>query len=267
MAATMGTNAKNNVLRAMFNNTHSTAGLISQVELYTAADALVKYKALAAAGGDFGTVANRQVSLTVPLAVSTHSANGTITKAKFTDGTNDSIAGMVCGLAGTGHDIVVNDDVISAAETPNITAFTMEAIVSGTAKANTLLCNRIITFLTKKNTSGFAAAGTVTVYSGSAPASADDAASGTALVDWTTGVNTFWADASGGSIALTGSKTSNAATNAGTAGYARISWTSGGETYVIQGSVGTSGTDFVINTTTITTGTYTLSAATVTIGP
>lgn len=104
------------------------------------------------------------------------------------------------------------------------------------------------------------------IYSGSAPANADTAASGTLLVDAALSATAFGA-ASSGVITLGGTPITTAASATGTAGYFRIT-TSGG-TAILQGDVGTSGTELILNTlaivnginVTITTGTVTMPTA------
>ena len=100
---------------------------------------------------------------------------------------------------------------------------------------------------------------TLSIYTGTQPATANDAATGTKLVDITIG--SFNAAASGSATLDTTSPNTGVAVAAGTAGWGRIVHTNGS----IDGTVGTSGTDFTINSTSITSGaTVTLTAMTVT---
>src|SRR5690606_24841331 len=86
---------------------------------------------------------------------------------------------------------------------------------------------------------------------GSQPATADTAASGTLLATFTLPADAFAAPDTSGVAALnTVADTTGAAD--GEAGWARVKG-SGGAT-VFDGSVGTSGADFIIISTTITTG-------------
>lgn len=109
------------------------------------------------------------------------------------------------------------------------------------------------------NTSG---ASTIDVYSGSPPATADEAATGTLLCTITLGATQIWAAASAGTAALAVQPSATSLAS-GTIGYARLKKTLGGYDYVIQGSAGSSGTDFVFNvaTTTGTSTTVTLISA------
>lgn len=101
---------------------------------------------------------------------------------------------------------------------------------------------------------------TLSIYTGSQPATANDAATGTKLVDIT--INGFNTPATGSATLDTTTPNTGAAVATGTAGWGRIV---GGAGERIDGTVGTSGTDFTINSTSITNGaTVTLTAMTVT---
>ncbi len=100
---------------------------------------------------------------------------------------------------------------------------------------------------------------TLSIYTGTQPATANDAATGTKLVDVT--ISGFNSTASGSATLDTSTPSTGVAVAAGTAGWGRIT----GATGVIDGTVGTSGTDFTINSAAITSGaTVTLTAMTVT---
>ena len=108
-----------------------------------------------------------------------------------------------------------------------------------------------------------AGAGTIEVYSGSQPATADTAETGTLLVTFTC-ADPAWAAATGGVKTLDADPDLTAVAGAtGTAGWARCKDSNGLD--VMDGSVGTSGTDFIINSTSITSGqTVNLTSGTVT---
>jgi len=106
--------------------------------------------------------------------------------------------------------------------------------------------------------------GSIKIYSGSAPASANDAVSGTLLCTITnngggTGI-TFAASASSGAISKNGSETwkgTNAAS--GTAGYFRLVGASDDGTSSttqprIQGTIGTAGEDMNLSSVSLTSG-------------
>lgn len=109
-----------------------------------------------------------------------------------------------------------------------------------------------------------AAAGTIQIRSGTQPANADTAATGTLLATFTLADPAFDA-ASAGSVAIDADPDlTTTAVATGTASWARV-LDSDGNT-VFDGSVGTSGTDFTITSTAITNGqTVTLTAGTITL--
>ena len=124
-----------------------------------------------------------------------------------------------------------------------------------TIRFNTDMRNAMVTALTNA-ISGY----TLSIYTGSQPATANDAATGTKLVDIT--INGFNDPANGSATLNTSTPNTGTAVATGTAGWGRIV---GGAGERIDGTVGTSGTDFTINSTSITSGAIvTLTAMTVT---
>lgn len=110
---------------------------------------------------------------------------------------------------------------------------------------------------------GGAGDGTLKIYSGTQPATADDAASGTLLATFTLEATAFGA-ASSGTITLAGVPMTVAAGNSGTAGWFRIEQSDGDN--VLDGSVGTSGSQINLNTTSITSGVnVTITSGTITM--
>lgn len=90
------------------------------------------------------------------------------------------------------------------------------------------------------------------IYSGSPPATCATARSGTLLAEIT--LPSDWAaNASGGTKSYSGLPLSVAASATGTAGYYSV-MDSAGTTCHEQGTVGTSGTDMIIDNTSITSG-------------
>jgi hypothetical protein len=104
------------------------------------------------------------------------------------------------------------------------------------------------------------------LYSGAAPATADAPATGSLLATISFGGTNTWNAASGGGASLAATPSATAS-GTGTVGYARLIKTYGANTFTIQGSVGTTATDFVINTTALTSGvtTVTLTEATISL--
>ena len=124
-----------------------------------------------------------------------------------------------------------------------------------TIRFNTAMRDAMVTALTNA-ISGY----TLSIYTGSQPTTANDAATGTKLVDIM--INGFNTPATGSATLDTSTPNTGTAVATGTAGWGRIV---GGAGERIDGTVGTSGTDFTINSTSITNGaTVTLTAMTVT---
>ena len=124
-----------------------------------------------------------------------------------------------------------------------------------TIRFNTTMRDAMVTALT-----GAISNCTLSIYTGSQPATANDAATGTKLVDIT--INGFNTPVNGSATLDTSTPNTGTAVATGTAGWGRIV---GGMGEHIDGTVGTSGTDFTINSTSITNGaTVTLTAMTVT---
>ncbi len=97
-----------------------------------------------------------------------------------------------------------------------------------------------------------AGAGTIKVYTGAQVATADTAEAGTLLVTFTLADPAF-AAATGGVKDLDADPDLSATAAAtGTAGWARCEDSDG--VNIFDGSVGTSGTDFIINSTSVTVG-------------
>lgn len=105
--------------------------------------------------------------------------------------------------------------------------------------------------------------GTIKIYSGSQPADGDAAETGTLLATFTC-ADPAWAPATGGVKTLDADPDlTTTATADGTAGWARCEDSTGAN--VMDGSVGTSGADFIISSTSLTTGqTVNLTSGTVT---
>jgi hypothetical protein len=102
------------------------------------------------------------------------------------------------------------------------------------------------------------ASATLSIYTGTQPADPNSAATGTKLVDIT--INGFSAAATGSASLVTAPANVGTSVAAGTAGWGRVVHTGG----TIDGSVGTSGTDFTINSTAISNGSaVTLTAMTI----
>lgn len=104
---------------------------------------------------------------------------------------------------------------------------------------------------------------TIEVRTGAQPATADTAATGTVLVTFTCADPAFEVAAAGAKDLDANPDLTAAAGNTGTAGWARCKDSNGNA--IFDGSVGTAGTDFIINSTSITAGqTVNLTLGTIT---
>jgi hypothetical protein len=101
-------------------------------------------------------------------------------------------------------------------------------------------------------TSAIGASGKLRIYSGTKPATVADAITGTLLADLTCNA-TFAPAASSGVLTLNAITSDSSADATGTATHFRI-YKSDGTTAVLQGDVGTSGSDFNLNTTSLVSG-------------
>jgi hypothetical protein len=97
-----------------------------------------------------------------------------------------------------------------------------------------------------------AAAGTIKVYTGAQPATADDVATGTLLLTFTLSDPAFAAAAAGSTALDVDPLPSAVAVAAGTPGWARVADSDG--LTVFDGTVASSGADFTITDTTIDSG-------------
>lgn len=124
-----------------------------------------------------------------------------------------------------------------------------------TSKLAQLTANVMADAITTRTNAG-GAGGKLIIYNGTEPATADTALSGnTVLATFTlqfTGTGAFGA-ASSGTISLNGVPLTVPASATGTASFFRI-FQSNGTTCVAQGTVGTSGQQLNLNTTSITSG-------------
>lgn len=95
--------------------------------------------------------------------------------------------------------------------------------------------------------------GKIIIYSGTEPVTADTALSGNTVLATFTGGSPVFGAASSGTITLSGVPLTVAASATGTATFFRM-YKTDGTTKVAQGTVGTSGQQLNLNTTSITSG-------------
>lgn len=211
--------------------------------------------------GRWGAASSGATQLGSPLAF-TPTSSGTAGFIRF------SSSGMIMDLditnpSGGGACILPSTSLTAGTPTYiQAMAWKIAATGSGSIKISTALRDRLIDMWTGIAATGpdMGTGGAFNIYTGSAPATADDPATGTLI--WTgTLSGTTYNVAAGAAASLSASVTANAvATN--TAGYLR--WTDG--TYVIQGSVGTAATDFIVSATSMTSGnSYSITEATVAV--
>ncbi|MGE0383408.1 MAG: hypothetical protein AB7N65_24845 [Vicinamibacterales bacterium] len=189
------------------------------------------------------------------------SANGTAAFARISDSAGNACIDTPVSLAGGGGGVILDNLSITNGGAIQITNMSVKAPASlGTIKLNMDLRNQLVTQWTDTaGASQLGVSGTISIYTGSQPAGADAPATGTKLVDIPTGGTSPWNTAVGGAASLASNLAANAVAT-GTAGYVR--WTKGA--YTLDGSVGTSATDFIIDSTSITNGNpVTLTEATI----
>ena len=194
------------------------------------------------------------------------SAVATITFSRLYDTSGTAQIDVVASLTGGGGGIIVPSLSSSAGIAYVVDQLSLKLPSSlGSVYLNNNLRDALVSAwcVTAANVAA-ASSAVINVYSGSVPADANAAATGTLLVSFTTAASgASWNVASAGSAALVSNLSAVAgAGSATTATYARI--VKG--TYVLQGTVGTSGTDFIMDSVTITSGnTYSITNATLTI--
>jgi len=99
-------------------------------------------------------------------------------------------------------------------------------------------------------TTSVGTSGLLRIYSGTRPANVAAAITGTLLAELTTNASAFAAAASGGVLTANAITQDSSANNTGTATHFRL-FKSDGTTAVIDGDVGTSGSDLNLTTTSI----------------
>lgn len=188
---------------------------------------------------------------------SARSANATnavssITFARLYGSSGTAMVDCVASLSGGGGGVIVPTLNSSAGVAFQVDSFSVKMpLANGTIKLNAALANALVAaFANTAANIGAGASASIKIYSGSAPSTADAPATGTLLATFTTASGgTSWNAASAGSAALASALNVNASAT-GTAGYVRMEK----GTYVLQGSVGTSGADFIVDSTSLTSG-------------
>lgn len=198
--------------------------------------------------------------------ISANAANAaTAAFARIFDNSGTAIIDTAMSTSGGGGGVIVPTLTSSVGVPFQISQFSIKlpSDNGGTLIMNDAMRDAIVNIIAKAAANlAIGSSASIKIYSGAAPANANMAATGTLLLTLSTAASgASWNNASGGSSSLV-SNISAAAVASGTAGYARLE--KGG--YVLQGSVGTSGTDFVIDNTAIVSGnTFSLTNATITL--
>lgn len=212
---------------------------------------------MASAGGGI-------TALATPTAPTTPSGAAGVASVTFSRIYNTGAAPLIdttCTLTGGGGGVIVDTLSPSAAVGPTLQALGFQIPLNlGTLFFGLSLANRIAdlwggaasTTPNMGNVTG--GSSTLTVYTGAAPAAADLAATGTVTAVFNmTGTN-LWAAASGGSASLNGAGPTVTASGTGTAAYYRFVKNNGSFVFTMQGTVGTSGADLLLNTVAHTSG-------------
>lgn len=212
---------------------------------------------MSAAGGGISQLTNSRQPVT-PASALTVSA---LTFARIYNTSGQACIDASVSAAGGGGSVILDSIDSVAGVGVIVQAFSLKLPLNngGSLSMNAALVDRLVdlwcgnaTVVPEmgKNTNGQCL---FRVYSGAAPTSADLPPTGTLLLSTALGGTNIWATASGGSSALVSNPASTALAT-GTAGYARLVKSYGALTYIIQGSVGTAATDFVISTVDLTSG-------------
>lgn len=204
--------------------------------------------------------------LSAPKAATVNANNAvTVTTARiYGSDASTAIVDTTATLSGGGGGAIPNV-LLSSTGTPFVTNFFSVKLpnANGTVSFNDALRDALISAvcITAANVAALSSA-SILVYSGSMPADANAPATGTLLWTGTTAASgASWSAPAGGASALASSISANASATA-TGGYVRI--TKG--VYVLQGSIGTAGTDFVFDSITFVNGNpFQLTNATITM--
>lgn len=165
--------------------------------------------------------------------------------------------------SGGGGGLIVDSLTSVAGVGPTVTAYGIKMPMSlGTILLSSSIANRLadiwgggsnISINMGNITNG---SSTLSIYSGAAPATADESPTGTLLAQFNMTSTNLWVAAVGSAAALNGAGPTVTASGgaATTGGYFRFVKNSNLFTFTIQGSVGTAATDLILNNNTFTSG-------------
>lgn len=212
---------------------------------------------MSAAGGGI----TQLITPTAPTTPAGAAGLSSITFARILSTGSAALIDTSATLVGNGGGVII-DSLTSVALIGNIIqalGFRMPSSL-GTVLLASALINRLAdlwgganaTTINFGNTTGGGSA--LNCYTGSIPASADAPLTGTlGAVFNMTGTN-LWAAASGGAVALNGAGPSVTAVATGTLTHYRFVKNQGAFIFTMQGTLGTAGTDILLNTVTLTSG-------------
>lgn len=266
MAASMSVLQKNRLLNIITGVAQTNYGLASTtsstIKLYTGAAPGIENAAtgtLLATYTLFSSTTSQALltapsggiaALLSPITVLA-AATGTAGYARWSDSSGVAAIEGTVGVTASGADFILDSLVLTISTNTTLQASSVKLPGTlGTVMLNSTLVDAALDLVVRNTGTapGLGASGTVVVYTGSAPANAEAVATGTVLAQFATGTQ-GWSAAAGAVANLVTSLSVNAV-NTGTAGYAR--WTKG--TYVLQCSVGTTGTDVIVSTTSFVSG-------------
>lgn len=204
--------------------------------------------------------------LSAPKAATANATNAvTVTTARiFGSDASTAIVDTTATLSGGGGG-AIPAVLLSSTGTPFLTNFLSVKLpnANGSISYNDALRDAMVSAMcvTQANIAALSSA-SILVYSGSMPADANAPVTGTLLWTGTTAASgASWNAPAGGSASLAANISANATATA-TGGYVRITKGS----FVLQGNIGTAGTDFVFDSITFVNGSpFQLTNATITL--
>jgi hypothetical protein len=186
----------------------------------------------------------------IPVAAA---ATGTAGYARFIDSNNAAVIEGTVGTTGSGADFIFDSLAFTSGQTATLQAASVKMPSNlGTVHISQTTLDALIDYIRINSAApAMGASGIISIYSGSAPANAEIAPTGTLLAQFSTGTQ-GWATASSRTANLATPPLSVNAVNTGTAGYAR--WTKG--IYTIQCGVGEagSGADIILGSASFVNG-------------
>lgn len=272
MATNLSTAFKNNILNWITGAATPSNATVTHVLLYsgvspgdpaTAPAGSPVWASTMSGGvpiGTYMTAAGEGVSeLSSTRVITATNTVGSVTLARLGN-TTANVGYIDTDCAASGASVTVTAGGSSAGSSYGISAMSIKLpLTLGTVLLSPSLVNRLIDNLTAVNSGvlnfGISTSGASTfeIYGGTAPATAEDTPPSAAICTITIGASQVFTAAASGSTSLSAAQSATAS-GTGTATYARWKKTIGSIVYTIQGSVGTSGTDFILNTTSLTSG-------------